>query len=250
MAVFIVALASAMALVVLSGSARSALGTKQGDVGLSIASDALESASVYDCGTTTSMLASGAGDRTSPGNPVPGVLTSRLARCVPAGKGAVGDLGDVHWRQTDGTVAYDVTVRTNWVVFSPRADVTNADGALAGGAARPYYRLRRDVTVTWRSAGRTRRRTLAQLVAPPPDAIARSNRGSLTLTGVPAQAGGPGTVTLGLGSGFTVTHSADERGVVRFPYLELGVSYPVAVNGAPRNGVAPTEGIPDVVQAA
>ena len=34
MAVFIVALASAMALVVLSGSARSALGTKQGDVGL------------------------------------------------------------------------------------------------------------------------------------------------------------------------------------------------------------------------
>jgi len=249
MAVFIVAIASAMALVVLSGAARSALGTKQGDVGLVVASDALESASVYDCGTTTSMLASGAGDVSTPGDPVPGVLASRLARCVPASKGAVGDLGDVRWRQTEGAIAYDVTVRTNWVVFRPRADVTTADGGLSAAAARAYFRLRRDVTVTWRASGRTRRRTLAQLVAPPPDAIARSNRGTLTLTGVPVGAGGPGSATLDLGHGFTVTHSADDRGVVRFPYLELGVSYPLLVNGSPRAPVTPTERIPDVVQA-
>ena len=251
MAVFIVAVASSMALVVLSGSARSALTTKQGDQGLAVASAALESAAVFDCGTTTAMLASGAGDLSTPTNPVAGSLTTRYQRCVPAGKAAVGDLGDVRWREVDGPLAFDVTLRTNWVLFSPRADVDNTDPEASGThVAKQYYRLRRDVTVAWTIGGRTRRRTLAQLAAPPPDVIARSNRASLTVTDVPAGADGPGHATLALGGGFTVTHSADGRGVVRFPFLEPGVTYPLSVNGTTRAAVTPSDGIPDVVRAA
>lgn len=250
MAVFIVAIASAMAMVVLNGSARSALLSKQGDQGLSIASAALETAAVFDCGTTTAMLATGAGDLTNPASPVPGALTTRQRRCVPADKGGTGDLGDVRWRQAEGNLRFDVELRTNWVLFSPRADVVNDDPVASGTVVRAdLYRLRRDVTVTWRSGGRTRQRTLSQLAAPPPDAIAGSNRGALTVRGVPAVAGRPGTVTLSLGRGFTITHSADEGGVVRFPFLELEVAYPLAVNGTPRTGVTLTQGVPHVVLA-
>ncbi len=251
MAVFIVAIASAMAMIVLNGSARSALQSKQGDQGLSIASAALETAAVFDCGTTTAMLASGAGDLTNPASPVPGALTTRVQRCVPADRAAIGDLGDAHWRQAEGNLRFEVEVRTNWVLFSPRGDVSNADPSTSGASVRTdLYRLRRDVSVTWKVGTRTRQRTLEQLAAPPPDAIAGSNRGSVTITGVPAVAGEPGTVTLSLGRGFTITHSAGADGVVRFPFLELEVAYPLSVNGLPRTGVTLTEGIPHVVQAA
>lgn len=251
MAVFIVAIASAMAMIVLNGSARSALQSKQGDQGLSIASAALETAAVFDCGTTTAMLASGSGDLTSPTSPVPGALTTRIQRCVPSDKGGIGDLGDVRWREVEGPLRFDVAVRTNWILFSPRGDISNADPTASGRSVPvELYRLRRDVTVTWRAGSRSRQRTLSQLAAPPPDAIAGSNRGSVTITGVPAVAGAPGTVTLALGKGFAITHSADADGVVRFPFLELEVAYPLSVNGAPRTGVTLTEGTPHVVQAA
>lgn len=250
MAVFVVAIASAMAMMVLNGSARSALQSKQGDQGLSIASAALETAAVFDCGTTTAMLASGAGDLTDPTAPVPGALTTRQQRCVPAAKGAVGDLGSVRWSETEGPLRFDVEVRTNWVLFSPRGDVPNADATTSGrGAALELYRLRRDVIVSWRTGARTRTRTLSQLAAPPPDAITASNGGSLTLLGVPRVDGRPGTVTVALGRGFSITHTADDRGVVRFPFLELEVAYPISVNGTARTGVTLTEGVPHVVQS-
>ena len=250
MAVFIVAIASSMALVVLSGSARSALVTKQGDAGLTIASGALETAAVFDCGSTTAMLASGAGDLTVPSSPQPGSLTTRYVRCVSAAKSATGDLGDVRWRETDGRVTFDVGLHTNWVLFRPQDGATVHDPAASGDPApKDYYRLRRDVTVTWTASGRTRRRTLSQLVAPPPDAIAHSNPGTLTVTDVAAVGGRPGTATLTIGNGFSVTHTADARGIVRFPFLELDVPYPLAVNATPRTPVTLTQEISDVVLA-
>ena len=248
MAVFIVAMASSMALMVLSSSARSALTTKQGDAGLTIASAALESAAVFDCGSTTAMLASGAGDLTNPSSPLPGSLTTRYVRCVPAARSAIGDLGDVRWRETDGRVNFDVRLQTNWVLFRPQSGVTVSDPAASGDAvAKEYYRLRRDVTVAWTTGGRTRRRVLSQLVAPPPDAISGSNPGSITMLNVAPVSGVRGTATITIGNGFAVTHSADERGIVRFPFLELDVPYPVAVNGTSRSPVTLTQEISDVV---
>jgi type II secretory pathway pseudopilin PulG len=250
MAVVVVAVASSMALVVLSGSARSAVTTRQGDAGLTIASAALESAAVFDCGTTTAMLSSGAGDLTNPDNPVPGSLTTRYQRCVPAARAAVGDLGGVAWRERDGNVTYDVSLATNWVLFRPNASVDATDPATSGvEPPRDLYRLRRDVRVSWRAGGRTRTRTLTQLAAPPPDAISRSNPGAITVTGVPGVGGAPGPATLSIGSGFTVTHTADAGGTVRFPFLELGVAYPVSVNGAPRTPVTLTQELRSVVLA-
>lgn len=238
MAVAIVALASAMAMVVLSSSARSEMITKQGDQGTSVAAAALQTAALLDCGATTALLPSGSGDLSDPTNPQLGALTSRTKMCAPPAKGAIGDLGDVRWRESVGSVLFDVQMRTNWVLFDPRASTTTAGAGTDGpSCTSERWRLRRDVVVTWTAAGRRRTRTLSQLAAPPPDDISGTNRGCLTYGRVPLRNGQPGTVTLSLGNGFGITHTADARGIVRFPFLTLGASYPVSVNGVARTPV-------------
>lgn len=241
MAFAVVSVAATMAVMVLSSSARSAIVTRQGDAGTSVAAAALQSAALLDCGTTTAMLPSGAGDMTNPAAPVPGVLTARLQGCAPAAKGATGDLGDVRWTETSAGVTFSVVMRTNWVTFDPKAPSTSGDTLSARA-----LRLRRDIVVTWKAAGRTRTRRLSQLAAPPPDDITGTSRGSLTVARVAAVAGQPGTATIDLGSGFKVTHSADAFGVVRFPFLELNTPYPLAVNGQARTTVVLTREQPDV----
>jgi len=239
-----------MAMVVLSSSARSEKVTKQGDQGTSVAAAALQTASLLDCGATTALLPSNSGDLSDPNTPEPGVLTNRAKMCVPTAKGAIGDLGDVRWRESSGSVLFDVQMRTNWVLFDPRAPTASNGGGDDGSstASAKGMRLRRDVVVTWTAAGRTRTRTMSQLAAPPPDDISGTNRGSLTVVRVPSLNGQPGTATVALGNGFTVTHTADVRGNVRFPFLTLGASYPLTVNGVARTPITPTRDIPDVVR--
>lgn len=243
MAFAVVSVAATMAVMVLSSSARSAVVTRQGDAGTAVAAAALQSAALLDCGTTTAMLPSGAGDVTNPAVPVPGVFTARLQGCVPAAKGATGDLGDVRWTESSAGVTFSVSMRTNWVQFDPKAPSTTSGGATSSRA----LRLRRDIVVTWKAAGRTRTRRLSQLAAPPPDDVTGTFRGTLTVARVPAVGGQPGTATIDLGSGFKVTHSADAFGVVRFPFLALDTPYPLAVNGVVRpESVLLTRERPDV----
>lgn len=242
MAFAVVSVAATMAVMVLSSSARSAIVTRQGDAGTSVAAAALQSAALLDCGTTTAMLPSGAGDMTNPASPVPGVFTARLQGCAPAAKGAIGDLGDVRWTETSAGVTFSVAMRTNWVTFDPKAPSTTSGSTISASAVR----LRRDIVVTWQAAGRTRTRRLSQLAAPPPDDITGTFRGTLTVARVAAVAGQPGTATIDLGSGFRVTHSADAFGVVRFPFLALNTPYPLAVNGLARTTVVLTPDRPDV----
>jgi hypothetical protein len=195
MAVVVLVIVSVAALNVVTSSSKSELTTREGDQGLLVASAAMENAAAYDCGITTSPLA-------------PALLDVRRERCR--------ELGDASWTEVNGPLTFVVNLTTTWVAFRANDTVT------APGVA--DLRLRRTVTVTWTRGGRVRSRTLTAMAAVPPDAIAFSNVGSVTV-----RAPG-GTAALELAPGYVVTHTADADGKVRFPFLEYG-QYGVFVNG-------------------
>ena len=214
MAVVVLVVVSVAALQVVTASSKSELTTREGDQGLLVASAAMENAAAYDCGITTTALD-------------PTLLDTRRERCR--------ELGDATWTEVSGALTFTVHLATTWVAFRANDNVTST--------TRDDLRLQRTVTATWRRAGRTRTRTLTAMAAVPPDAIAFSNIGSVTVQS-PA-----GTAGIEVSPGYVVTHTADASGKVRFPFLEFG-EYRLFVNGneVPQS-VQVTPLLPDAVVA-
>ena len=215
MAVVVLVAVSVAAIGVLTASAKSELTARQGDQGLLVASAAMENAAAYDCGSTTvAPRVKGAIDAA--------LLDVRVQRCHA--------LGDATWPETDGVLRFTVKMSTTWVQFNPSRLAT---------LTRDNLRLRREVVVTWSRSGRARQRTLIDMAALPPDSLAISNPGSVTV-----KAAG-GTAAIELASGYRVQHTADPDGLVRFPFLEFG-SYALFINDLPSGTVSPSVSVPDV----
>jgi hypothetical protein len=195
MAVVVLVIVSVAALNVVTSSSKSELTTREGDQGLLVASAAMENAAAYDCGITTTPLTAE-------------LLDTRRERCR--------ELGDATWTEVNGPLTFTVTLATTWVRFRPNETVTNPTN--------DDLRLRRTVNVSWQRGGRTRTRSLTAMAAVPPDAISFSNVGSVTVRSP------GGTAGIELAPGYVVTHTADNDGIVRFPFLEYG-EYAVWVNG-------------------
>jgi Tfp pilus assembly protein PilV len=215
MAVVVLVAVSVAAIGVLTASAKSELTARQGDQGLLVASAAMENAAAYDCGATTvAPRVKGSVDTA--------LLDVRVQRCHA--------LGDATWPETDGVLRFTVKMSTTWVQFNPSRLTT---------LTRDNLRLRREVVVTWSRSGRARQRTLVDMAALPPDALAISNPGSVTV-----KAAG-GTAAIELASGYRVQHTAGPDGLVRFPFLEFG-SYALFINNLPSGTVSPNVSVPDV----
>ena len=216
MAVVVLVAVSVAAIGVLTASAKSELTARQGDQGLLVASAAMENAAAYDCGSTTvAPRVKGAIDAA--------LLDVRVQRCHA--------LGDATWPETDGVLRFTVKMTTTWVQFNPSRLTT---------LTRDNLRLRREVLVTWTRSGRARQRTLVDMAALPPDSLAISNPGSVTV-----KAAG-GTAELVLAPGYSVQHTAGPDGLIRFPFLEFG-DYDLIINGAPAGKASPKVSVPDVL---
>jgi len=215
MAVVVLVAVSVAAIGVLTASAKSELTARQGDQGLLVASAAMENAAAYDCGSTTvAPRVKGTIDAA--------LLDVRVQRCHA--------LGDATWPETDGVLRFTVKMATTWVQFNPSQLATLTSDNL---------RLRREVVVTWTRSGRARQRTLVDMAALPPDSLAISNPGSVTV-----KAAG-GTAAIELATGYRVQHTAGPDGLVRFPFLEFG-DYPLFINDLPSGTVSPNVSVPDV----